>query len=196
MHQTLPNIASSWHAKPDLSRIACAGTSAGGYIAVQSALLFPDLSKIKLLITIAGSLNTDIPHYRTPGPKVILGKRAPPPAEAERMVRTYVKAIKPNTVRTSGDPVEMWEFLTCVLQQAYLPRWIGLKKEERFDVMKVLDKVDNMPPIWVVQGDRDSVVSDAVHSSKEVLTIDRYRQSVPQDLWTKYSRRYHTFLYF
>lgn len=93
-----------------------------------------------------GSLHTDIPYCRIPSPKVILGRRPPPPWKAERIIRTYVKKLEPGTVRTSGDAVEMWEFLTCVLQQAYLSRWLGAKGNEDLDVMKMLDKVDGMPP--------------------------------------------------
>ena len=70
-----------------------------------------------------------------------------------------MREIKPGAVRTSGDPVEMWEFLTCVLQQAYLPRWLGVRKDERLDVMKMVERVEEMPPVWVVQGEQDSVVS-------------------------------------
>ncbi|KAL2284624.1 hypothetical protein FJTKL_08724 [Diaporthe vaccinii] len=157
--RTLPDLTAGWRARPNLSRLACAGTSAGGYLAVQSALLFPHLSQIKVIISIAGSLYTDIPYYRIPGPKTILGKKAPVPHKAESIVRTYVKGIKPGTIRTSGDPVEMWELLTCVLQQAYLPRWLGMRagRGNQTDVMKNLEKVEALPPIWVVQGTHDSV---------------------------------------
>ena len=132
---------------------------------MQSALLFPRLSQIKLLISTAGSLNTDIPYYRVPGPKLILGKRPPPPWKAESIVREYVKGMKPGVVRTSGDPVEMWEFLTCVLQQAYLPRWLGMRGNERLDVMAMVERVEKMPPLWVVQGQQDSVVGGAHYFS-------------------------------
>ena len=155
---TLPTLATTWPAQPDLSRLACAGTSAGGYLAVQSALQFPNIAPIKFLISIAGGLNTDVPYYRAPGPRLILGKRAPPPAQAEAMLRNYVRGIKEGAVRTSGDPVEMWEFLTCVLQQAYLLRWLGIKDDERLDPMKALVEEREMPPVWLIQGQQDSVV--------------------------------------
>ncbi|KAK1141875.1 hypothetical protein N8T08_008388 [Aspergillus melleus] len=157
LRNTLPTESSTWHARPDLSRVACAGTSAGGYLAVQSSLLFPQLSQIKVILSIAGSLYTDIPHYKVPGPKLILGKRPPPPRKAEIIIREYTRNMKEGVIRTSGDAVEMWEFLTCVLQQAYLPRWLGLKADDKLDVMKMIEKVDSLPPIWLVQGREDSV---------------------------------------
>jgi len=73
------------------------------------------------------------------------------------MVRSYVKGLEKGAVRTKGDVVEMWEFLTCVLQQAYLPRWLGRGRDD-WNVMKLLEVVDEVPPIWVVQGEQDSVV--------------------------------------
>src|SRR5256885_5093150 len=46
LHSILPSIAKSWHARPDLTKIACCGQSCGGRLATQSALLFPQ-SKIR-----------------------------------------------------------------------------------------------------------------------------------------------------
>lgn len=105
------------------------------------------------------SLYTDIPHYRIPGPKIIMGKRPPPPYKAEAIVRNYIKNMKSGAVRTSGDAIEMWEFLTCVLQQAYLQRWLGGKGRDDWNIMKMLEKADKMPPIWIIQGEQDSVVN-------------------------------------
>jgi len=146
LHNTLPTLTTTWNAFPDLTRLACTGQSAGGYLAVQSALLFPELSQIKVVASMGGSLNTDIPYCRIPGPRVILGRRPPPPGKAESIVRTYVRNIKPQTVRTSGNVVDMWDFLTCVLQQAYLARWFGAMGKEELDVMKMLERVKAMPP--------------------------------------------------
>ncbi|KAG0646234.1 Highly reducing polyketide synthase [Hyphodiscus hymeniophilus] len=52
----------------------------------------------------------------------------------------------------------MWEFLTCVLQQSYLPRWLGIKGRDDWEIMDMLAKVDTFPSIWVIQGEQDSVV--------------------------------------
>ena len=103
-------------------------------------------------------LYTEFPQYRIPGPRKILGKWPPPPRKAERTVRDYIKNMKPGAVRTSGDAVEMWELLTCVLQQAYLPRWLR-NAGHHWDVMKMLAETDQFPPIWVIQGEQDSVVN-------------------------------------
>ncbi|KAJ4302893.1 hypothetical protein N0V90_001784 [Kalmusia sp. IMI 367209] len=151
VHDTLPTLITTWDAFPDLTRLACTGQSAGGYLAVQSALLFAELSRIKVVVSMGGSINTNIPQNRVPGPRVILGKRPPPPGKAESIIRAYLRNIKPKTVRTSGDVMEMWDFLTCVLQQAYLSRWLTAEGKEELDVMKVLEKTKSMPPSFVDQ---------------------------------------------
>lgn len=76
LHTDFLELTKDWSVLPDISRLACTGQSAGGYLAVQSALLFP----------------------------------------------------------------------TCVLQQAYLARWLGMKGAEELDIMKTLEKVEGMPP--------------------------------------------------
>lgn len=153
LHDEFPALAENWNIVPDLSRIACTGQSAGGYLAVQSALLFGELSKIKVIATMGGSIDANIPQCRLPGPRLILGKRPPPPGKAESIIRTYLKGIKRETVRTSGDVVEMWNLVTCVLQQAYLARWLSPDGNEELDVIKVMKKTKSIPPSELIHLD-------------------------------------------
>lgn len=146
LHNELPAMTENWDAFPDLTRIACTGQSAGGYLAVQSALLFGELSKVKVVASMGGSIDTNIPQCRVPGPRLILGKRPPPPGKAESIIRAYLKGVKRDTVRTSGDVMEMWNLVTCVLQQAYLARWLTSDGNDDLDVMKVMEKAESMPP--------------------------------------------------
>jgi hypothetical protein len=113
---------------------------------VQSALLFAEQSKVKVVASMGGSIDANIPQCRVPGPRIILGKRPPPPGKAESIIRAYLKGIKKNTVRTSGDVIEMWNLVTCILQQAYLARWLVPVENADLDVMKVLEKAKSMPP--------------------------------------------------
>ncbi|KAF2439161.1 putative polyketide synthase [Karstenula rhodostoma CBS 690.94] len=158
LQNEIPSLTRDWDAHPDLTRIACTGQSAGGYLAVQSALLFGELSKIKVVASMGGSINTNIPQCRIPGPRLILGKRPPPPGKAESIIRGYLKGIQQDAVRTDGDVIEMWNLVTCVLQQAYLARWLNPDGKDELDVMKVMDETKSMPPIWLVHGQQDSVV--------------------------------------
>jgi hypothetical protein len=158
-------LAENWDTVPDLSRIACTGQSAGGYLAVQSALLFGELSNLKVIATMGGSIDANIPQCRLPGPRLILGKRPPPPGKAESIIRTYLKGIKLETVRTNGDVVEMWNLVTCVLQQAYLARWLSADIDERLDVINVMKKAKSIPPSKLMYSNRCSSRNDQKRST-------------------------------
>jgi acetyl esterase/lipase len=172
LHGTLPATAAAWHARPDLSRIACAGQSSGGRLAAQSALLRfgreeEKQSQIRAVISISAPLHGAVPHFTVPQPKVIMGSRPPPARQAEAVVRSYLSRLTPGAVCTGRDPSpDLWELVMCVIQQAWLPRLMtggrgGANKapvDERLDIMATLDHVDSMPPIWVIHGEQDSVV--------------------------------------
>jgi hypothetical protein len=132
-----------------------------------------------MLIAMGSPLYTDFPHYRIPSPRKILGKLPPPPHKAERIVRSYVKAVEKGKIRTTGDVVEMWEFLTCVLQQAYVPRWLGKEGREEWEIMKLVEKAEEFPPIWVIQGEEDSVVSSLVFSILFLISFLYTSQKLP-----------------
>lgn len=119
MRDELPSIADreSWHASPDLGRVACIGESGGGWLAMQSALLFSAKIDIKAVISISAPLDGSCTaKYTVPGPKVILGARPPPPREAEALIREYMRSFKPGAVRSEGDPAEMWQLLLCIFR--------------------------------------------------------------------------------
>jgi hypothetical protein len=88
-----------------------------------------------------------------------MGSRPPPPRQAEAIIRTYIKSMKPEAVRTGCDPSDMWELVLCIIQQGWLPRLMGAKADERLDIMAVLDDIETMPPIWVIHGEQDSIVN-------------------------------------
>lgn len=169
LHGTLPGIArrEGWHAQPDLEKIMCCGESSGGYIAVQSTLCFPGnaCAKIRAIISSGAPLNFDVPGLKVPRPRILMGSRPPPPREAERTIREYLKQMKrePGRIRTGCDPGGeggMWEFALCVFQQSYLPRFFGVKGNPELDDMAGLEKVVDkklMPPVWVVHGEQDSM---------------------------------------
>lgn len=72
LHGDLPSIAAArgWRAGPDLASVASVGESAGGYISVQSATMFPpERTGIRLVISTSAPLFSGIPYYSVPGPK-------------------------------------------------------------------------------------------------------------------------------
>ncbi|KAL4906189.1 Alpha/Beta hydrolase protein [Aspergillus multicolor] len=156
--QTLPGIAESenWTTRPDLDRIICAGHSAGGSIALYSALQRPDAG-IKAVVTLYAPLYYNVPELKMARPRPILGTMPPPPRQAEAQIRAYVQKTR-GTVRTRGDVLEMWGLVACILQQGRLPRMMAQRPDPRLDALKVIEKGTYCPPIWVIHGENDSVV--------------------------------------
>lgn len=154
----LPSFAQSnlWTAQPDLSQILCVGQSAGGCLAVQSALIHPELN-IKAIISLYAPLEWKVRSFTVPHPRRILGTMPPVPRKAEALIRSHIKKTK-GTVRTTGDPAEMWELLLCMLQQGRVPSFMMARPDPRLDIMGLLKQVKQLPPLWIIHGKDDSVV--------------------------------------
>ncbi|KAL2065355.1 hypothetical protein VTL71DRAFT_3025 [Oculimacula yallundae] len=183
LHGTLPSISETWHAEPDLNRIACCGESAGGYLAVFSALLVPG-SKIKAIISDSAALNFDVSDLKVPRPRVMMGTRPPPPRQAEALIRAYLKKFKEDgaKTRTGCEPGELWELTLCIFQQAYLPRLWWVKGESTpLSLMQGIEREEEskrMKPIWVIHGMNDTMVGSAA-STTFVRRLEEVLPSTP-----------------
>lgn len=155
---SLPGIAASecWDHWPDVHRVISAGHSAGGSLALHSAMQRLDVP-VRAVLSLYGPLYYDVPELRTARPRPILGVMPPPPRQAERIIRTYVQRTK-GTVRTAGDVLEMWGLVACILQQGRLPRMMMARHDPRLDALAVIERRKWCPPIWVVHAESDSVV--------------------------------------
>ncbi|KAK6827595.1 hypothetical protein PG987_010936 [Apiospora arundinis] len=160
MLDELPLIAEqeSWSLRPDPSRIICAGHSAGGTFALLSALERPD-AQIKAVLSLYAALDDSVPELKMSRPRKILGAWPPPPRQAEAAIRSYLKQTR-GTVRTDGDPVEMWELVTCIMQQGRLPRMLTQRPDPRLNAIATIAKYRRSPPIWLIHGENDSVPSE------------------------------------
>ncbi|KAK8017707.1 hypothetical protein PG993_014033 [Apiospora rasikravindrae] len=174
----LPALSEAWHARPDLDSLACCGESAGGWLSVQSALLFPAESRIRAVISSSAPLHADIPQFTIPQPRTIMGSRAPPARQAERVIRSYLGTMKPGAVKVGCDPSEMWEMVMCIMQQAWLPRLMSAKTDRRLDVMENLAKAGEVPPMWIIHGLQDSF-APSVCSTEFAKRVQTMRADVP-----------------
>lgn len=185
----LPSVArnENWHGMPDFTRVMTCGSSSGGFLAVQSGLLAPVKCGIQAIISISAPFYMDDSGQGlVPMPRMILGAWPPPPREAERHIREYIRTMKPGVLRSESDPAEVWDLLLSIIresfvrfffyerphttckevlaahryaEQAWMPRLLDVKNNERLDVIKLLGTRDTMPPLWIIHGEGDSLVN-------------------------------------
>lgn len=164
---TLPNLAASesWDVQPDIKRTICAGQSSGAVIGVHSALEHPEV-QIRAILALYGPLCFDVPLLSMPKPRAIGGSKPQAPRQAEATIRSYVARNKGLT-RTSGNPADDWELVAAMVQQGWLPRLVKRNPDPRLDVVANLRVKRVLPPMWVVHGEQDSVVSSTPGADKK-----------------------------
>jgi predicted esterase len=154
-----PGTAASeaWDTRPDLGRTICAGQSSGAVIGIHSALEHQDV-QIKAILALYGPICFELPLLNMPMPRIIGGSKPPAPRQAEAMIRSYITRNK-GKIRTSGNPNDDWELVTTIVQQGWLARTAKRNADSRLDVVAHLKAKLVLPPIWVIQGRDDSIVS-------------------------------------
>lgn len=136
----------------DLSKILVAGESAGGYLATQSALHFPNM-KFSAVISQYGMIDMAHPHFTQAYHKEMSGTPQMPGATID----DYVKNIKSGAIRSSTLPPQLWSFIVEMTRQGRMLEFLGEDKEVL--PMKLLDDVKEVPPFWFVNGKDDDLVS-------------------------------------
>lgn len=152
----------------DLSRTAVFGESAGGYLSLQSAFLFPS-AQIKAVLAQYPAIHPDIALFK-PRPAV-------PSPDAEAILDAYIAHIKPGAIRLSS-PFPALMDIAQALNQTYRYRgWLG--DDKRLTLNHGLTSADKIPPIWILQGVDDTIVSRSLsgrgHIHEERLTLLSYR---------------------
>jgi acetyl esterase/lipase len=176
LHAHLPAaVRSRWpHLTPDLGRIALAGESAGGFLAVQSALMFNRVAKIRAVIAQYPSLHTDLTTAAADGVR----QRSNDPG-LRAVIDEYLRGIKPGSIRVSTPFPELLGLLGAVLSGGwpYMFELFGEDKEGKLTLGKALAEAEEVPPpLWVVQGKEDSYVE--VARAEEL--VERVRRERPR----------------
>jgi acetyl esterase/lipase len=166
---------SRWpHLTPDLGRIALAGESAGGFLAVQSALMFNRVAKIRAVIAQYPAVHTDLTMAAAAG--VRQGSDDP---QLRAVIDDYLKGIKPGSIRVSRPFPELLGLLGAVLTSSWPTMFevFGEDPEGKLTLGRALAEAEEVPPpMWVVQGKKDSYVEAA----RAEDMIERVRRERPR----------------
>ncbi|KAI5245410.1 alpha/beta-hydrolase [Aureobasidium subglaciale] len=162
LHTHLPSFLStafsSQAPKPDLSSILVTGESAGGYMAVQSALL-GETKGVKAVIAHYPMIDLKDAWYSEPGRKVVWGQS--PPEYPEGWLDEQLEAAKSAGAVTHRIPKESeLDLFVALLLEGRYTELLGTDSR-----LYPLENLENkrgqggkLPPMWVFHGDKDSII--------------------------------------
>lgn len=138
---------------PDYNKVLVYGESAGGYLAIQSGLMKPEL--IKAVIAAYPMTYIDSPWYR-------VASTTKSPMEAPQVPKAvfeeHVKATPEGTIFTGVFPPERMVLALSILQSG---GFVGLGDDESLFPAKVVDKMSagqKVPFLFAMHGTEDSAV--------------------------------------
>lgn len=137
-----------------LNRILVTGESAGGWLALQSALLPASREKIAGVISHYPMIDMRDRYWTEDYEKQIFTPVAP--QLPRNILQDYVDGLKGGEVLSSATPPDRVPLVISSLQQGRLGRFLG--DDSSLYPIEVLDSVNDLPPTWILHGTGDTVV--------------------------------------
>ncbi|KAK4146019.1 Alpha/Beta hydrolase protein [Dichotomopilus funicola] len=186
------NNSPNWqHITPDLTRLLALGESAGGYLALQSALLLSVRPALRAVVALYPAIYPDLAVFNSHS------SDAKKVNEDDNAVVTAFLAARQGsnqTTRTSTPwPGLLTETIAAMTTGRAKEVW-GPDEEGRLELGYALQQARNraerkrkggLPPIWVVQGTEDTVVPKK--GTDEM--VKRLREEGPEGTEVKYTVR-------
>lgn len=139
---------------PDLNNILVTGESAGGWLAIQSAFHAPN--SIKAVIAHYPMLDLRDKYYTQDYEKHLFD---PPIPQLDRSIlRDFAANLRGNEVVTSAMPPARSEIFASMLQQGSFGKFFGDDSRLYPIEMLKLDRVESVPPTWILHGKQDSAI--------------------------------------
>lgn len=158
LHSTpspLVDILKPYGVAPSLEQILTVGESAGGYLSLQTTLLYQNVSKVGAAVA----------QYPATYPELWPNVTRPENPAADKIIDDYVAALKPGAIRTSTPYPELQDLTGAYLGTGRIVELYGNNAQEveettlRYAVSR---GQKDLPPIWILQGTRDSIVSSFI----------------------------------
>ncbi|RDW57180.1 hypothetical protein BP6252_13828 [Coleophoma cylindrospora] len=152
----------------DLDKILIEGDSAGGYLAVQSAL---DLgTKAKAMMAVYPPIDLKIPFFTTAYERNMVGFPMYPADTIEK----HMASVKPTDVASTAEPPLRLELGFSAIQQGRFVELLG--SDPILFPMERLDTVEHVPSMMILHGENDSGVP---YKSSEAF-VEKLKETHPQ----------------
>lgn len=138
----------------DLDNVLVTGESAGGWLALQSALLPDCREKVAAVISHYPMIDMRDRYYTEAYEKQIFTPVAPPLPRS--ILQDYIANMQSSTVVSSAVPPDRVPLVISCLQQGQVAELLG--RDSSLYPLEMLDKTNNMPPTWILHGKGDTVV--------------------------------------
>lgn len=152
----------------DLDRILCSGESAGGWLAIQSAVTQP-YGSIRAFIPSYPLVDLEADWFTKAFTKAPFGTPMLDPS----IVHSHVKSIIPGTVISDAEPPIRMPLAIATLQQGRFSEFVG--SDPQLYPMKTIEMIDRLPFIFIFHGADDSAVP--VEGSQKFASRIRQRFS-------------------
>lgn len=136
----------------DLDNILITGESAGGWLAWQSAVLYP--KRAAAVIAHYPMLDLRAPHYTQAYEKQLF--TPPAPQLPRHILDDFLRGLQGNEVVSSAIPPERVPLVLSIMQQGRIAEFLG--KERVLYPLEVLGELVTLPPMWILHGEGDSGV--------------------------------------
>ncbi len=137
----------------DMTRIAVTGESAGGFLTLVTGASFArEARHVRVLMAQYCGVGADNPvHYAhsRSGPM--------PEAVAQEIIEKYMAGLEPGAVRIASPFPEMMDVMAALAKTEL--SWDKLRADERLSLGKSIKKAESLAPVWIMQGDDDTLVS-------------------------------------
>jgi acetyl esterase/lipase len=132
----------------DYAHVLCTGDSAGGYMALMSALTQPQ-SSINAVLAQYPMTN----YLRVERTGFFFGEPALGPEELEK----HIASLKPGAIVSSAPPPARGNLAYPMGAYDRYLEFFG--EDKKLWPVHLIEERDWMPPMWIIHGDADSVVS-------------------------------------
>ena len=138
-------------------RVLVTGESAGGWLALQSALRPTPRQQIRAVISQYAMIDMRSEYYTGDFEKHIFTPVAPQLPRS--ILRDYLAGLKGSEVIASAVPPDRVPLVISSLQQGSFGKLLG--EDSSLYPLEMIDSVERLPPLWLIHGTDDTVIPAA-----------------------------------